>query len=71
MFSDDYLRNKIETKLSYRIAEFREDFFGKHSVAVSFKKKKREIFNLIFCSIAIELDETHFISGDCYTISKE
>lgn len=33
MFSNDYLRNKIETKFSYGIAEFRKDYLGVHSVS--------------------------------------
>lgn len=37
MFSDDNLRNKIETIFSYSIAEFRKDYAGTHSL--SFKKR--------------------------------
>lgn len=39
MFSDDCLRNKIETKFSYGIAEFRKDYLGAPPTSVSFKKR--------------------------------
>lgn len=39
IFSNDYLRNRIEAKFSYGIAEFRKDFAGIDSKSDSFKRK--------------------------------